>query len=569
MISWKADHAYYPGGSEQGLRRNSCTPGTRVDVCEGIIWWATTADGGCVYWLSGQGGAGKTTIAFTIARQLETMTPTANGSAILGGSFFCSHTNHETRYAGAIVRTIVYRLAVRSKAFRVALKECGKFDLIHQGPRAQLDGLLIEPWKKSALGRLANDEPCYVIPIDALDELEEEGGAEFLGALFDVVNANKDHLTGLKFLITSRSEPALVKRIEGFANKQVFRLEEVPLEQSSADIEIYLRQNLGECATSEDIRQLVDEAAGLFIYAATAVEYVKGRSPKEQKRLLKQLLSLSQPTTRRPSRGATAKLDKLYLHVLETSLVDPRDRDDPDVLEQSLFVLHTFMCTFERTSISLVADLLEGRYGIDDDLTFEPIDPEAVLSRLHAVLQVKDGQVVWFHKSFPDFIFDQDRSQKFYCDQDLHHGLLVKACFGVMNKQLHFNITLIPTSFKLDKELAALRQSVEAKVSPALKYSSQSWMGHLALVPAHGSEPLLRILSGWLQLHVLFWTEVMNLLGERARCENVLRDAHKWVTHAKVSAVVIPMLTPAHHFYSAKGMEPCYTTLDSGPLHRR
>ncbi|KAH6919064.1 hypothetical protein BKA70DRAFT_1394473, partial [Coprinopsis sp. MPI-PUGE-AT-0042] len=131
-ISAKADHRYYPGGDEQALRRSGCTPGTRIRIIEAIIAWATNASASSeiIYWLSGPGGAGKSTIAYTIAHLFESMMTRGDGATILGGSFFCSRHSAETRTASAIVRTIVYQLALRSEAFKMALKEHGRFETV-------------------------------------------------------------------------------------------------------------------------------------------------------------------------------------------------------------------------------------------------------------------------------------------------------------------------------------------------------------------------------------------------------------------------------------------------------
>jgi hypothetical protein len=140
--------------------------------------WAldTSSSGELVYWLSGQAGAGKTTISYTIACQLEALVRDGNSGVILGATFFCSRQFLDTRSASSIIRTIVYHLALRSKPFRMALKDHGRFETVDHGPRSQLMGLLIEPWRLSAPERRAANEPCYVIPIDALDELEGRGG---------------------------------------------------------------------------------------------------------------------------------------------------------------------------------------------------------------------------------------------------------------------------------------------------------------------------------------------------------------------------------------------------------
>src|SRR5215217_5606304 len=121
-IAYKADYGYYPGGNEAGLRRSACTDGTRVTVIEGAFNWGVDTSPDCagVYWLSGQAGAGKTTLAYTMA---ERFANNHGGGAVLGGSFFCSRHDPETRTPAAIIRTLVYRLSLRSAAFRAALIE--------------------------------------------------------------------------------------------------------------------------------------------------------------------------------------------------------------------------------------------------------------------------------------------------------------------------------------------------------------------------------------------------------------------------------------------------------------
>jgi NACHT domain len=537
-ISVKADHRYFAEGDEKALRRGSCTPGTRVVIIELIIQWAFDTSPGSVfvYWLSGQGGAGKTTIAYTICQQLDAVVSRGNSRVVLGGSFFCSRQFPETRSASAIIRTVVYQLALRSPSFRMALNEHGRFETVDYGPRSQLMGLLIEPWQKSALARLAANEPCYVVPIDALDELERKGGAQFLGTLFDVLE--KEVLSGLKFFVTSRSDPGLVKQITSFPDKQVCRLEEVPLLESSADIKLYLEDNLADCATVEQIQQLVLDSAGLFIYAATVVEYVSEREVEEQKGLLKRLLSPSPSPSSRRTRGATAALDQLYLQMLETSLVDPRDKDDPDAFQDCLSILHTFICTVERTSTAVAVAILNASVG-KPDAEVDVGMAEGVLNRLHAVLYRQGGKVMSFHKSFSDSLFDKSRSQRFFCDQGQHHLLIAKGCFAIMNEQLRFNIADIPSSHHLDCENPTLAASIEANILPPLRYASVDWGAHFAVISHDRAEALAEHLAYFVQLRILFWMEAMNLLGQRGRCHGILRTAQRWLLKAKVGSFAV------------------------------
>ena len=87
-----------------------------------ITKWASDSSPGSsrVFWLTGQAGSGKTTIAYTIAKRFE-----RNGNAdlqtILGGNFLCSLLFEEVRERTRIVPTIAYQLAHKCKSYADAL----------------------------------------------------------------------------------------------------------------------------------------------------------------------------------------------------------------------------------------------------------------------------------------------------------------------------------------------------------------------------------------------------------------------------------------------------------------
>ena len=84
--SEKADH-----NTEHGLKREVCMDGTRVKILEDITEWANNRSLASprIFWLTGQAGSGKTTIAYTIAKRFEE-SGNANQDTVLGGNFFCS-----------------------------------------------------------------------------------------------------------------------------------------------------------------------------------------------------------------------------------------------------------------------------------------------------------------------------------------------------------------------------------------------------------------------------------------------------------------------------------------------
>jgi hypothetical protein len=51
-----------------------------------------------------------------------------------------------------------------------------------------------------------------------------------------------------------------------------------------------------------------------------------------------------------------------------------------------------------------------------------------VFVRRHAVLYTDNHRVLWYHKSFPDFLFNEARSKGFWCNEAEHHqDLIMKA----------------------------------------------------------------------------------------------------------------------------------------------
>jgi len=505
------------------LRRQVCTPGTRVGILDDIVTWAknTSSDSPNVYWLFGHAGSGKTTIAYTIARHFEFAGDSTEDTVILGGNFFCSRQFEQTRLTSHITRTIVYHLALKCKPFADALNRSGRLDTITQNCRTQLDGLLFGPWEESEAARRADTStpPHYLIIIDALDEIDGTGGSDFLRDLVNSINkSNEKCLSGLKFFVTSRSDQGLITHVKSLERKQLYRLQDVKEEEASADIATYLEASLPHFVGRPEMDKLVAQAAGLFIYASTVVKYVEGYAPAEHK---ERLSTLFVPGATNPQNSEETLLDSLYHQIL----LDARRRFKS---RYYLDILHTFLCSAERTSTFLVADLL---------LPPESAEiADGVLKSLHALLYTENDEVLTYHKSFPDFIFDHTRSMEFWCDKATHHRHLANSCFRAM-EGLRFNIARIPSSFVFDRDNHGLAGEVERNIPPVLSYSCRNWDHHLSATNSTPSDRLHETLSKFLQIRALFWIEAMNLLGSRGRCYPMCQKACEWVIKSKASVV--------------------------------
>ena len=514
--SQKADYKTVLG--EQALKREECTVGTRVKILQDITKWANDSSSGSprVFWLTGQAGSGKTTIAYTITKQLEKH-GNANLHTVLGGNFLCSRQFEETRELTRIVPTIAYQLARKCKSYADALHKAEKFDAVYHDVPTQLRDLFVGPWQQSTPSAKL---PLYLIVIDALDEIKDDGGSLFLR---DLLAAIDDYnLRGFKFLVTSRSEPEVVTLCKSFTSEAVCWLQHVPIEEAELDIGTYLKTRLPKLASSPKLAKLGRQTGGLFIYAATVVKYLTpypSITIQEQTEMLDDLLSHSSETA--SASDATFLIDQLYRQIMHDKFSKYKGR----VLTRRLRILHTFLCTAERTSTSVVAALItEG----DGDIA------RAVVEDLHAVLYTQGNRVFWYHASFPDFIFNPTRSNfddfVFSCNEPAHHNVLGESCFRVMKSGLRFNMGDITSSFLFDNDNRdVLSEKVNSNISAVLRYSSCHWAHHLPSPQLINTRNLHSCISEFLQIRVLFWIEAMNLLELRNQCTPMLQHARDWV----------------------------------------
>ena len=509
-------------GVNDKIRRSVCTPGTRANLLQDIIRWAEndSSEGAAIYWLFGPAGSGKTTIAYTIARHFERAAGVR--SVILGANFFCSRQFEDAKQSKLIIPTIVYHLARVCNPLAEALDRFGKFDAVDHSVESQIHDLFIEMWEASADAREGDPSvpPYYLVVIDALDEIDGTGGSAFLHELFDTLN--KAELRGIKFFATSRSDPALVSGVTAFKQrKHLYRLQDVDKAEASQDIETYINAALPHLKGHDEIGQLVGLSDGLFIYAATIVRYLADHQPSTQKALLKRSFAITDSGL--PSRAdeVSPGLDELYRQIL----LEVFPKLSEEVRTHELVILHTFLCTVERTSEETVAQLLNP--GHDGNL--EVKTAIRIVQKLHAVLYIEHGRVLAYHKSFSDFIFDRDRSHEFWCNQEAQHRQLAESCFRVMKVGLKFNIANIPSSFILDLDNVTLRAEVDRNITAVLRYACQHWSYHLCSSGPISDEPFSHVLTDFLDIRALFWMEAMNLLGLAALCDSRLRDASRWI----------------------------------------
>ncbi|KAJ7648465.1 hypothetical protein B0H17DRAFT_1215648 [Mycena rosella] len=352
------------------LTREACTPNTRVSIPAHIKHWVEDPSFDCppVFWLTGHAGSGKSTIAFSISQHYDL------NSDLLATNFFCSGQFEDTRSRKYIIHSIVHQLARHSSSFRRALLAIHHFESPDEANK-QMKALLVEPWKE-CMRRQQFPVPPLLVVIDALDEIEHGGGCIFLRDLLQVID--RGHLSGLRFLVTSRPDPAIVTLCATLEPKAVCRLQAVDMANVGENITTFLHAKLPALRDEPALGKLARRSNGLFHLRCHGCQ---------------KLLSPSAPSN---SRNAFL-IDELYKQILWAAFCNLEDAH----FSTRLGLLHSIL------SDKISAPLHD--ISVINTTTQETV--ELVVNELHAVLYIKDGLICWYHTSFPDFIFDYQRSK--------------------------------------------------------------------------------------------------------------------------------------------------------------
>ena len=462
--------------------------------------------------MNGLAGTGKTTIAQTVAERLF-----ANGQ--LGASFFCSRDFEDRSDLKLIFPTLAAQLARRYAEFRsifVPLTQRAP-EIAQDSLYDQMNELIVRPLQESGVST--------VIVIDALDECKDE---ETASAILSVLGRLLSKIPKIKFFLTGRPEPRIQTgfRLPLLAKvTDVFVLHNVEPSLVNNDIQLFLRQSFLEISrrwggldgwpTKEDIDNLCERSAGLFVYAVATIRFIdyKDYDPKRQL----ELLLRRQNSTAREGKtkfNSKATLDMLYTSILREAFGD----DDLENDRRFRSILGAVVLAANPLSPSTIATLL----GLDTT------DVYLRLSSTHSLLMLEvgiDRPVRAFHRSFPDFITNPARctNPRFHiCPPDQHTELLVR-CLELMDRRLEKNMFRLPDGVT-NSEVDDLRERIEQHVDQALEYACRSWHKHVVCtIPAQ----VVPVLNEFLEKKFLFWLEVLSALGAAREAVDALEAVEK------------------------------------------
>ena len=503
--------AGYLCGSRQG-----CMKGTRKDILFQLEGWLKDEQDKQVFWLNGLAGTGKSTIAQTFAEMSF-----ADGK--LGASFFCSQDFENRSNLQTILPTVAFQLAHSYQGFRQELLPVliANPDVRQESLCSQMEKLIVGPFQ-------AAQTPTLII-IDALDECKDQ---EPVSALLSILSRYVDKIPLVKFFITGRPEPRIRS---GFRLKslqphtEVFRLHEVEPCLVDNDIMLFLKAQLAnividqsdcnlpeEWPSSSDLDILCMKAAGLFIYASTAIKYIASKDHPPPQRLTDIILN-PQSSIEEGKSG----IDQLYNGVLEQAYSNI-PADDNRFYSNLRSVIGAVLLVFNPLPIKALSDLLRVS------------NISTTISSLHSLLLVPEseaGVVRIFHKSFSDFLMDLGRckTERFFINPSVHHQEIVLACLSLMKEKLRRNICNLDDYTSLNKA-EDLPTRCKSHIGDALEYACQFWTKHLIEVSngSHSVREVHEAIDVFFQTCFLSWVEVLSLMRILGVGVYALKNIDQW-----------------------------------------
>ena len=479
--------------SEDRSDSQSCQDGTRCQVQEKLHEWVSSEESK-LFWIHGPAGAGKTTIAHTIAEDYKAKNN-------LGATFFFSRDeqSHPSRRNGKLLlRTIAYQLGSTYPILRKAISNVlANPNVITHRWQDQLEKLILQPISKT----MALLPPRLVVVIDALDECQDKT------IVCHVIEAIANGLRNspisypLRFLVTSRAELHiyhLFKRPKIHSDTNAFDLYGIEPANADSDIRIFFTQRLEELPnresgwpSPEDIQFLVEISEGLFIAAWMLLRFLDSKRHRPKHRF-DELRS-----------GKTISgLDSRYNQILSSAISEMETTQETTDFKT---VIGTVVLASTRLTVRAMGDLLQ----MDVGGSLEPI-----LATLRPAIHVPEaeGDVVHtFHSTFHDFLVDSGRctDNRFFIEPAEHHQVLARFCLESMTTKLRRDICgmRLHTKKNMDVDVQEKVMSLPGDLIYACRY----WGGHFA---KSNLDKLIKPLAVFVSKHLLSWVEVLCLVGD-------------------------------------------------------
>ena len=492
-----------------GGREQDETTGTRavssIFQILGQLW---------ILWISGLAGSGKSTIAHTIALWCA-------GLGLLGASFFCARTGGRS-VVYRIFPTIAHQLSLSNPAFANQVNEAisANPDIHRSQPLKQLEKLIVEPLRTLKDTSLLPQ----VVVIDALDECCDTA---VVSVILTALSTFADDLRPLKFVITSRPEPRIVKGFRDYTllrqNTHTFPLNEIPPDIMLHDVSVYVDEQLGEIRNMyardktwpslKKCNQLKALASGVFIVISTALKFIMDPDAADPEAQLDIVLSIVKPDESLP----TAPLDELYQGVLDTAISSKSTK-------AKMAKVHSVVGALVLLRDQVSTGTLDSLLGLPEGTSKSTLE---ILSSVIALPKLDTGVIQIIHPSFPDFLVDSSRCTRadLLIKPETRHIVLAKRCLTTMIRVLECGTSVGQVSDPGHGNSDLRIQHTNEQFTAYIQYALRHWAYHL--LGAEIDQEALALVNTFSQKHLLRWLEALILMDEAEIVVDVLQMARQ------------------------------------------
>jgi NACHT domain len=497
-----------------------CMEGTRENVLKQIIAWFDSA---CtqpfplffaadstlapdsestpnVLWISGNPGAGKSAIASSLVAILTQLKR-------LGSYFFFKRGDSNLGNPAALWRTVAHDLARFHPTIKSSLIDYLKLPGFRDTDILLHFNMMIEDILCRNCTHLSAKPP--VIVIDALDECGwDDSHSAQRRILLDTLTSWSRLPRQFKLVVTSRDE-----RVPNYFHDPQ-RSVHITLEtgdvtdlETQNDIRTFFRQQLANIVPNlglplswpgeDKIEQLILRAAGLFIWAQTAMSFMEeGWCDPTVK--LNLVLTGNLGTM-------NENIDMLYRHILDYSFKNA-DGATLRVLRAAVGAIIVAKAPLHYNDLKYFATL----YGNEEWRL------NAILLRLSSVICTNPLLRIR-HLSFAEFLTNADRCRdvRFFIDRGKQHRTMADVCMLIMKQNLRFNICRLESSYFRNNEITDLPERITSFIPDRLLYSCRFWVDHLSdATTSENAQDIGKDINEFLHAYFLYWLEIMSVIKE-------------------------------------------------------
>jgi hypothetical protein len=293
------------------------------------------------------------------------------------------------------------------------------------------------------------------------------------------------------------------------AEHQDFVLHNISSTVVNHDISLFLEYTLGiiglEWSLGDGwpgkvvLRQLVQSASGLFIWAATACRFIR-----EGRRFARKRLDAIVKGSDGAATAPEKHLNEIYVAVLRhATSSDYTDEEKEELGEMLKHILGSIVILLSPLSALSLSKLLH----------LQKEDVDQTLEDLYAILDISSDPTHLLrlhHPSFRDFLLNQDRCEDFWVDAKQVHRTLASNCIQLMSQTLKKNICELHAPGSQATQVES--RWVEKCLPPEVQYACLYWVQHLQ----RSSSQLYdnNQVRQFLRVHFLHWLEALGWMGK-------------------------------------------------------